>query len=266
MSGGSETTTTSAFPDWAAPYAQSFLQRSQQVADIPYTPYGGQTVAQFNPFQTQALNATAQRAIEGSPVNSAAQGEITKTLGGDYLSAGNPYLTAMIDKASGDVTRNYNNVIRPQQDSLIARSGSFGNAGVQSTINEQARGLGDTLAGISTTLRGQDYGAERGRQLSALGLAPGIANQDYVDANALFGAGQSFQGQEQANLSDQYRRFQEAQNYPKEQLKTIGQGLGINYGSNTTGPGADTGSQLLGGALLARSLYGSGGATGGSGK
>lgn len=264
MSGGSETTTTS-MPKWAVPYAQDFLQRSQQVSNIPYTPYGGQTVAQFNPFQTQALNATAQRAIEGSPVNSAAQDQITKTLNGDYLNAGNPYLTAMIDKSSGDVTRNYNNVIRPQQDSLMARSGSFGNAGVQSTINEQARGLGDTLAGISTTIRGQDYGAERGRQLSALGLAPSIANQDYVDANALFGAGQSFQGQEQLNLSDQYRRFQEAQNYPKDQLKTLGQGLGINYGSTTAGPGADPISQAAGMAIIGRSLYG-GGATGGSGK
>lgn len=256
MSGGGETTTTS-LPKWAVPYAQNFLQRSQQVANIPYTPYKGQTVAQFNPFQTQALNATAQRAIEGSPVNAAAQDEITKTLSGDYLSAGNPYLTGLIDKASGDVTRNYNNVIRPQQDSLMARSGSFGNAGVQSTINEQARGLGDTLANISTTLRGQDYSAERGRQLSALGLAPGIANQDYVDANALFGAGQAFQTQDQLNLSDQYRRFQEARDYPKEQLKTLGQGLGINYGSSTTGPGADPFSQAAGAAILGRSLFGS---------
>lgn len=260
--GGDETKTTTSMPKWAVPYAQDFLQRSQQVSNIPYTPYEGQTVAQFNPYQTQALNATAQRAIEGSPVNAAAQSEITKTLGGGYLNS-NPYLSAMIDQASGDVTRNYNNVIRPQQDSLMARSGSFGNAGVQSTINEQARGLGDTLANISTTIRGQDYSAERGRQLSALGLAPSIANQDYVDANALFGAGQSFQGQEQANLSDQYRRFQEAQNYPKDQLKTLGQGLGINYGSTTTGPGADPISQLAGTAIIGRSLFPTGGIGGG---
>lgn len=264
MSGGGEKSSTS-LPSWAVPYAQDFLKRSQQVSNLPYKPYTGQTVAQFNPFQTQALNATAQRAIEGSPVNAAAQGEITKTLSGGYLGS-NPHLTGLIDMASGDVTRNYNNVIRPQQDSLMARSGSFGNAGVQSTINEQARGLGDTLANISTTVRGQDYSAERGRMLSALGLAPSIANQDYVDANALFGAGQAFQGQDQANLTDQYRRFREAQDYPKEQLKTLGQGLGINYGSTTTGSGTDPLSQIAGTAILARSMFGSGGGISGGAK
>ena len=256
------TTTTSGPPDWMIPYYKDYLSRSQQTADMPYNPYQGQTVAQMNPYQTGALDATAQRAMQGSPVTNAASGELQQTLGGDYLQQGNPYLTNVIDKTLGDVTRNYNNVIRPQQDALMARSGSFGNSGVQSTINDQAYGLAGQLGGLASQMRAQDYGAERNRMQGAVGMAPQIANQDYVDANALGQAGAQYQGQEQANLSDQYRRFQEAQNYPRQQLDIMGKGLGIGNTSGTVGttssPGTNPWLQLLGGAGTLASLYGTG--------
>ena len=244
------------------PYYKDYLSRSQQTADMPYNPYKGDTVAQLNPYQTGALDAQAQRAMQGSPVVNAASGELQRTLGGDYLKQGNPYLTSVIDKTLGDVTRNYNNVIRPQQDALMARSGSFGNSGVQSTINDQAYGLAGQLGGIASQMRAQDYGAERNRMQGAVGMAPTIANQDYVDANALGQAGAQYQGQEQANLSDQYRRFQEAQNYPRQQLDIMGKGLGIGNqtGTNTaqSSPGTNPWLQGIGAFGSLASLYGSG--------
>lgn len=263
------TTSTSGPPDWMIPYYKDYLSRSQQTADMPYNPYQGQTVAQMNPYQTGALDATATRAMQGSPVTNAASGELQKTLGGDYLQQGNPYLTNVIDKTLGDVTRNYNNVIRPQQDALMARSGSFGNSGVQSTINDQVYGLAGQLGGISSQMRYGDYNNERNRMQGAVGMAPQIANQDYMDANALNQAGAQYQGQEQANLSDQYRRFQEAQNYPQEQLGIMGKGLGIGgqTGTNktTSTPGTNPWLQLLGGAGSLASLFGSWGGGGGGG-
>jgi hypothetical protein len=248
MAGGSSESTTSGPPDWAVPYFQQFLQRGQQVADMPYQPYTGQTVAQFNPYQTQALDATAQRAIYGSPVNNAASGELTKTLSGGYLN-NNPYMDSLVNQAQGDVIRNYQDAILPSIDALDARSGSFGNSGVQAVLGQSRYQLGQTLGDISTNLRGADYAAERNRMQGAVGMAPTIANQDYVDANALLQAGGAYQGQEQRNLGDAYSRFTEARDYPKQQLATLGSTLGMNYGSQMTGPGPNKGAGALGGAL-----------------
>lgn len=237
MSGGSDTVTQQNFPEWAVPYAQNFLGRSQQVADIPYKAYSGQTVAQLNPYQTGAYDAMAQRAYQGSPVNSAASEELTKTLSGGYLNQ-NPYLDDLVNRASRDVVNNFQGV--------EARGGSFGNAGVTEAM---ARGLGD----VSSQIRGADYANERNRMVGSIGLAPTIANQDYLDAEQLLRAGQGLQTQQQLNLDDRYRRFREAQDYPKEQLKTLGQALGLNYGSTTQGPTGNNVAQGLGTALA---LYG----------
>lgn len=248
MSGGSDTTTVQNFPDWAVPYAQDFQNFARQVASQPYTPYEGQTVAQLNPYQTAGYNAMAQRAMQGSPVSDAAGRNITSTLNGDFLSQGNPYLTQQIDRASQDVLRN--------MDVLNARSGSFGNSGIQENT---ARSLGD----VAGNLRYQDYNNERQRQMQALGLAPSIANQDYTDAQQLINAGQGFQSQDQRNLTDQYSRFQEAQNYPQTQLQTLGRGLGLNWGSTQTGPSANNAAQWLGTGLAAYGAY-RGGSSGGN--
>lgn len=250
MSGGSDTTVQQNFPDWAVPYAQDFLGRSQQVADMPYQGYGGQTVAQFNPIQTGAYNAMATRAAVGSPVNDAASGELTKTLNGGYLN-NNPYLDQVVGQSSRDVMAG--------MDKLNARSGSFGNSGVyQSTARE--------LADSSARIRYGDYNNERNRQVGSIGLAPQIANQDYVDANAALQAGNAFQSQDQRNLTDQYSRWQEAQNYPKDQLGTLAKGLGLNYGSSSTGPGANSTGQALGTALAAYGAYSGYGKQSGGGK
>lgn len=253
MSGGSDTVTQSNFPEWAVPTAQRFLGQAEQVANIPYNPYSGQTVAQLNPYQTGAFDAIAQRAYTGSPVTSAASQGLTDTLSGKYLSEGNPYLTGQIDAAQGDVLRNYTNNILPRIDTLNARSGSFGNAGIQQYEQNTQKDLVDSLGRISTDMRYRNYGDERNRQLQATSMAPTIANQDYLDAEQLLRAGQGYQTQEQLNMDDAYRRFKEAQDYPKEQLGTLGKALGLNYGSTSTVPGNNGVAQGLGTALA---LYG----------
>jgi len=247
MSGGSDTTTVQSFPDWAVPYAQNYLGQASQVASQPYQPYTGSTVEQLNPYQTGAYDAMAARAARGSPVTDAASGELQRTLSGGYLN-NNPYLDQLVSQGQDDVMK--------RMDTLAARSGSFGNSGVnESTM----RGLGD----VSAQIRGQDYARERGYMQSAIGMAPTIANQDYFDANQLLQAGQGYQQQGQRNLSDQYQRFQEARDYPQQQLATMGRALGQNYGSSQTAPGQNQWGNALGTALAGYGAYRS---YGGSGK
>lgn len=248
MGGDEQQTQTTSVPDWVRPYAESFMQKSQDVANQPYQAYSGQTTADLNPYQTQGLNAQAQRGMSGSPINQAAGSELTKTLGGGYLNA-NPYLDQLVQSAQGDVTKAYNESIVPQQNAMRARSGSFGNMGVEQAIGSQANDFTKQLGNISTQIRGTDYANERNRMQGAIGLAPSIANQDYVDANAVTQAGAGFQQQNQAQLSDAFSRWQDQQNYGQRQLDTLGKGLGMNFGSTTTGgqAGGGTGGFIRGG-------------------
>lgn len=239
MSGGTDTTTVQNFPDWAVPAAQGYLNRAVDVSNLPYTPYTGQTVAGMNPYQSNAYQAIAARAGQGSPVMNAASGELQRTLSGGYLN-NNPYLDQLVGQAQNDVMT--------RMDALSARSGSFGNSGVNETT---MRGLGD----VSAQIRGQDYARERGLMQSAVGMAPTIANQDYFDAQQLLGAGNAIRGFEQQNFDDTYQRWLQAQNYPRQQVQDLGQALGLRMGSSQTGPGQNGWGQALGTGLAAYSAY-----------
>lgn len=224
-------TTVQNFPDWAVPYAQDFLGRAGQVADLPYQPYGGATVAGFNPYQTGAYNAIAQRAAGGSPVINAASGEVQRSLSGGYLNS-NPYLDAMVDRSAADIRRN--------MQAIEGQTAGYGNTGLAEVT---ARAIGDA----SSRIRGEDYARERGFMQNALGMALPLGNQDYTDAQQLITAGNAFQGQEQRGLDDAYTRFQEARDYPRQQLGVLGGALGLPMGRTVTE--TETGGNRFGRAL-----------------
>jgi len=268
--GGSKSpSTTSGPPAWAVPYFQNYMNRAQTLSNKPYQQYGGPTYAGMTSNQQQGLNMTAQRAQDGSPINQAAGQELTNTLSGGYLNSGNPYMDALVDKSQGDVIRGYQQSVIPQLDMISARSGSFGNTGVdQSALNAQ-RQLVSQLGDISTGLRGGAYENERNRMQSAVGMAPTIANQDYVDANALINAG-GYQQQQQQGLYDSNRmRFEEQRDAPLRQLGILGGALGNNYGNtSTTDPGkGGTAGAIQGGlgGAAAGSMFGPYGALIGGG-
>jgi hypothetical protein len=197
----------------------------------------------LNPYQQAGYDAIAARAVGGSPVSDAASSEITRTLSGGYLGA-NPYLDSMVDRTAADIRRS--------ADTAEARSAGYGNTG-RAEVTDRA------VADASAAIRGQDYARERGYMQSALGMAPTIAGQDYVDAGQLLGAGQGMQGQEQRNLTDQYQRFLEARDYPQQQLSTMGRGLGFNFGGSQQVPGANGWAPALGTGLAAYGAYNGGG-------
>ena len=73
-----------------------------------------------------------------------------------FLGTNNPYLQQNIDNTMGDITRNYNLAVKPQTESSMVNSGSFGNSGLQQLQGEQQRQLGQTLANTSNNMRMQD--------------------------------------------------------------------------------------------------------------
>lgn len=78
-----------------------------------------------------------------------------------FLGKENPYLTDKIDKAQGDLVRNYNLTTQPAYNSAMVKSGSFGNAGVQQMNENGQRNLQQSLGDISTNMRGQDYESQK---------------------------------------------------------------------------------------------------------
>ena len=250
-------TTSQTMPSWVQPFAAGYLDRAQTVADQAYQPYTGATVAGFNPFQTSAFQATADRASAGNPAMNAANGALTNTIQGGFLQ-GNPFLQSQIDAAQGDLTKQWNNVAKPAWDTAMSNSGSFGNAGVAQANAYAQEGLQRNLGNISQNMRFQNYDQERSRQMQAMGMAPTFANQDYQDLNQLQNVGSQIQGQDQKLLTDQYNRFLESRNYPNQQLDVMKNALGgVNFGSNTTqtAQGTSTGASLIGGALTGAQLW-----------
>lgn len=264
--GGGQSTQSSGPPAWMQPHLESFINRSTAVADQPYTPYTGQRTADLNPFQTSAMSGIYGRAMGGAQDVNAARGEATKSLQGGYLSPeSNPYLSGMVNKAMGDVTKNYSTAVAPMTDASFARKGAFGGSAWADQVAGNQKQMTDQLGGIANDMYGGNYENERRRMTQYASMVPTLANQDYIDANALMGVGDKLQNYNQGLLDTQYGQFKEAQNYPVQQLDIIRQALGLPVGttSTSTQPSGSKLSGAAGGAMVGSQLAGPWGAIGG---
>lgn len=247
-------TTTSAPLPWLEPYLQDAMGRAQQVANTPYQQSPG-TYTGPNAYLQAGWDATANRALQGSPTMNAANQTLQNTLSGGFLN-GNPYLDQQVSAAQGDLINAWNQVSKPQWDMAMQGSGSFGNTGVAQSAGFGADSLQRNLGRVASDMRFNAYNTERGFQNSALGMAPTYAQQDYNDANALLQVGGQAQAFDQARQNQNQQWFQEAQQFPQQQLNNYLAALGINAGGTqtTTQPDPSKASQVIGGALTGASL------------
>ena len=248
-------TTTNAPLPWMEPYMQDYLSRAQDVANQPYAASPG-TALDANPYQMAGWQATANRAMQGSPVMGAANSQLQNIIGGGFMN-NNPYLDSSIANAQGDLTRAWNTVQKPAWDTAMQRSGSFGNTGVMESNANAQNTLQQNLGRVASDMRGNAYNTERGYIQQALGMAPTFAQNDYMDANALMGVGNQMQGVRQGQADQNYRWWQEAQNFPRGQLGLLGEALGLKAGGTTSQsqPDPSMASQVLGGALAGSQIF-----------
>ena len=106
----------------------------------------------------------------------------TWTGGNPFLGMNNPYLKENIDAAMGDITRNYNNAVKPNTESAMVGSGSFGNSGLMQMQGEQQRQLGATMGDVASRMRMQDYGQQQQMYQWDQGFNRGLFN-DAFDQN-----------------------------------------------------------------------------------
>jgi hypothetical protein len=166
--GGSQTTRVEP-PKYQLPY----LERGLGYADQLYQNSGNHSqVAPFSPETEAALGGIANRAVGGSDINRSASSLATQTLNGDFLNS-NPYLDATFDRAA--------NATQGRLASQFAGTGR--------NVDE-SRGLrAQELNDLSSSIYGGAYNDERNRQMGVLGMAPGLANQDYYDLGQLANVG-----------------------------------------------------------------------------
>jgi hypothetical protein len=248
---------------WQQPYQQNYLDRAQTLGGAQYTPFGQSTTAAANPWQTSAWERTYNRGMQGAPEVSAARDQMTNTIQGGgfssnpYLQGENPYLQQTIDSTLGDITRNYNQTVRPAMGTANVRSGSFGNSGLAETQANQERNLASELGRASSNLRygdytqrAQMYGQERDRQIQATQNAPSFANVDYTDLQAMQQAGNAAQGQQQNEITSNFNQYLDARSWPFQTLAAQSQAMGTGGGVNNATYGqSNKGANALGGAL-----------------
>lgn len=241
-SGKTTQTQVSGPPAWLTPYLKEGASEAERLYKSPspqYTP--GDTVAAQSPETLYGLQATADRAINGSPINAANSGYLTDVLSGKYLNAGNPHEAAL--------TQSISDRIGPQIASQFSAGGRYGSPSQGSTY---ATELTDSLA----PLLFQNYQAERGNMEAASGRAPTAANQDYIDTAALTGVGAARDAQGQAQLDAANNRWDYNENLPANKLTQFLAWLnGTNPGtvgtvtSQQSGGGGPDWASLIGGGL-----------------
>jgi len=250
MAGGSETQTTIQQADpWSKqqPYLEEVFREAQRLYQQPGPHYfPGETVAPFSPETELALNAQAARAMSGSPHLAALGQEALATLGGRYLSTGNPYFGAMTARIA--------NEIRPRLDSQFASSGRYASGAHQEAA---ARALADATASLAY----QSYSDERARMLQAAAFTPQLAQADYADIAQLAAVGQAREQMQQALVNDQIARFNFTQQLPFNKLAQYAGLIQGNYGGTTTTTAPyNRGEALLNGASagvgLAKEIFG----------
>lgn len=230
------TTTVNEPPAFIQPYMQDAAQQSRalyQTGGPQY--YGGNTVVPFSNQTEQALGLTEQRALQGSPVNQAAQDYATRTLNATptsqfgsgpnpYGSVNNPYLDATFNKAADSIQNRLESQFagagRNVSASLPSNSDMLSNLATQlyggAYENERNRGLQSYES--ERDRMAQDLERQRATQYAVAGMAPQLANQDYVDLQALGGVGGQVEDLSGRLMEDQAARWDFSQNAPQVNL------------------------------------------------
>lgn len=247
----SHTTQTTEPPAYLRPFLQQGAEQSSALYGTGGPQYyPGNTVVPFSSQTEAALGGTEARARAGSPVNQAAQSYATRTLNTDPTSqfggASNPYLDATFNRAADSVQQ--------RLQSGFAGSGRNIEA-ARAPANQELGDLANTVYGGAyeneRNRMASDLAQQRATQFSVAGMAPNLANQDYLDLQQLGGVGGQVEDLSGRLMEDQAARFDFGQNAPQSNLDNYLQRLGMVAGGagNTTNATTPTYRNRTGGAL-----------------
>lgn len=239
--GGSQTTQTIQKSDpWEG--QQPYLRRGFSEAEklflnqAPPQLFQGNMTLPYSPETETALDLTLMRALNGSPVTSAANQQLTNTLNGEYMNNptirgdylyGGAGFNAAVDAATRKIT--------PQVESAFASGGRL-NSGLADVAKTQA--ISDAFAsqyGQERQLQQNAFQNERENQMRSMFFAPQVAQQDYDDFSRIAQVGAARESLDQQKLQEQIARWDYGQNAYQDQLARYMGLIQGNYGGTTSG-------------------------------
>lgn len=118
-----------------------------------------------------------------NPVFAAGQDQLASTIRGDFLRPeSNPFLSAMIDTEQRRLGEAFRDVEAPALQSRFTRAGQQiqpqGSSAFDTAAAIALRGLTSAQGDVATQLAGQNFQAERGRQLDAVQIGSQVSSQE----------------------------------------------------------------------------------------
>lgn len=244
-----QTVEQTTIPEYAKPYVERMLGKTEALGNAPYQPYQGERIAGFTPMQQQAQQAAAnlgpaqQLGIGTQMAGLAGLGAMGA--GQQYQQmATNPYamqayMSPYVEGALAPQLREAarSSAIQGQQNQAQAvQQGAFGGARSAIVEAERQRNLGQLQSDIygkgmqsayDAARQAQQFGADLGLRgygqagqlagtLGQLGQTQFSQQQAAIQGQASLGAQQ--QQLEQQRLQQQYQDFANQRQYPYQQL------------------------------------------------
>lgn len=224
----SQTVTNTSIPEYARPYVERMLGKSEALTDInqnPYQTYGGDRIAEFSPLQKQAFqnvaNQTTSSQLGGATQLAGAAGlgalGTAGRMGGagmDYMRMAtnpmatqafmNPYLQASLAPQLAEIQRQGTIAAQGLKGQSVAQGAFGGNRAAlqqaenqRNVLNAQQQAIGQ---GYNTAFQNAQQAQQFGANLGLQGLQGAL--QGYGQAGAAAGTlgqlGQTEFGQQQA--------------------------------------------------------------------
>lgn len=204
--------------------------------------YPGSTVAPFSSTTEQALQAMEARGAGGSPLTKGAQGMLTDTVNGKYLDpTTNPQYLSALNASHQPYVDQFMGTVLPGVTSAFEGSGRTGSPAHQMAVDRAVTGLNRTITDADAKAGSDYYTNARTQQIQAAGLAPSLANQDYIDINQLGTAGEARDNQAQANIDADVARYNYGQNAQWDYINRYLASLNGGYpGGSSTSSGTST--------------------------
>lgn len=214
------------------------------------------------------------------------------TANGNPYMGNSPQFQGLLRSGMDDITNAYNKGTAADTTRMFNLAGAFGGSAHQDAMANNEAALGKTLSNYASGMQNdqynrsaniaeqelgrgdnmyesylnrgsQNYENERQRQMGAIGLGNQQQELGFQRANALLGVGDSYRGFNQDLLNQNYNDWQAGQNNEFNMadwytglLSRAQGGMSPNMTSTQAGYSASPFSQLLGGGMLASSLFG----------
>ena len=223
-------------PEYARPYVDNLLKRTEAESLNQYQPFQGQRIAQSSDFQdiVDSRNMVRDVANRGLPELDEAisgmrdisrRGQFTGQVAQDYM---NPYMQQVVDRQKQAAIQDFNRMGAARAADAV-NAGAFG--GSRQAVNDYLaqeglqQQLGDIdAAGREAAFRDARSAFDTDRSVGMTGLGQ-LATMggsrragDIQGAQLLEGIGKAQLGEQQAGLDMNYQDFLTQQNFNKDQL------------------------------------------------